>query len=462
MLNNAGGMLFPHRIKKGGMEGGIFWFRNDLRLRDNPALAEAVEQCDLLLPVYVLDERLLERDRWGFRRMGSYRLQFLLESLEDLREQLRDKGSALLFRIGKPEETLTALAEAYDCSAVFATKAYAYEELQQEKALSTKIKTVFRHGLTLIHPDDTPFNPERLPDVFTAFRKKVERYSEVRRPLDSPEKIITPDLPDTPLPCPESLGYRLPPQDERAALNFQGGAKAAQERLDHYFWNTHSISTYKETRNGLIGAAYSTKFSPWLADGSLSPRMIYHQVEAYEEEIKKNKSTYWVKFELLWRDFFKYVAMRYGRRIFLRGGIQKREKEWQDNPKQFERWATGTTGDRFVDANMRELLRTGFMSNRGRQNVASYLVHQLQEDWRKGAAWFESLLIDYDPASNYGNWMYQAGVGNDPRDRVFNTKKQADRYDPDGQYRDLWLEQEPGDPVEFADTYFLGNSEEVK
>jgi deoxyribodipyrimidine photo-lyase len=207
----------------------------------------------------------------------------------------------------------------------------------------------------------------------------------------------------------------------------------------HYFWKTDAVASYKETRNGLIGADYSTKFSAWLANGCISPRTIFHEVDRYETERTANASTYWVKFELLWRDYFKFVAMKHGRKIFLLGGIQDKHRKVRQNSAVFKQWTQGQTGDDFVDANMRELLHTGFMSNRGRQNVASYLVHQLNLDWRMGAAWFESLLIDYDVCSNYGNWIYAAGVGNDPRDRVFNTKKQAGMYDKDGVYRDLWL-----------------------
>ena len=208
--------------------------------------------------------------------------------------------------------------------------------------------------------------------------------------------------------------------------------------MDHYFWETKKLSQYKETRNGLIGADYSSKFSAWLAQGCISVRSIYAEVEQYENEIEQNQSTYWLKFELLWRDFFLYTAMRYGNKIFLPGGIKDKDKDWAYQPKKVQQWIEGETGDRFVDANMKELKQTGFMSNRGRQNVASYLVHRLKQDWRVGAAWFESMLIDYDVNSNYGNWIYAAGVGNDPRDRVFNTQKQAERYDEDGAYREMW------------------------
>ncbi|MEM6377341.1 MAG: DASH family cryptochrome, partial [Bacteroidota bacterium] len=232
---------------------------------------------------------------------------------------------------------------------------------------------------------------------------------------------------------------KKPVQDKRTAIQFKGGAMAAEDRLEHYFWGTDAVAEYKNTRNGLIGADYSTKFSAWLANGCISPRTIWFEVDDYESERTANSSTYWVKFELLWREYFKFVAMKYGNKIFWKGGIQDKNVSFATHKKYFAKWAHGETGDDFVDANMRELLHTGFMSNRGRQNVASYLVHQLKLDWRMGAAWFESLLIDYDVCSNYGNWMYAAGVGNDPRDRVFNTKKQAGMYDGDGAYRKLWL-----------------------
>ena len=427
------------------MKRALLWFRNDLRLRDHPALCAALDAGDEILPVYVLDERLLQRDRWGFRRLGPFRLRFLLESLADLQAQLRERGGELLVEVGRPEDVLPELAKRYECDALFAHREYTHEEIETEKALTERLPRVeWRHALTLIHPGDTPFAYGEVPDVFTQFRKKVERYCEVRPPLPAPERVPTLAFEAKPLPAAADFYDALPPTDPRTVLEFQGGARAGEARLEHYFWKTKSLSTYKETRNGLLGADYSSKFSPWLANGCLSPRAVYAAVERYESEVEANKSTYWLKFELLWRDYFKYVAMKYGRRIFWKGGIQDKAVEWRDDHGRFERWRTGSTGDRFVDANMRELLRTGFMSNRGRQNVASYLVHQLKQDWRRGAAWFESALIDYDPASNYGNWMYAAGVGNDPRDRIFNTQKQAKMYDAGGAYRDRWLEEPAG------------------
>jgi deoxyribodipyrimidine photo-lyase len=210
------------------------------------------------------------------------------------------------------------------------------------------------------------------------------------------------------------------------------------------------VTTYKETRNGLIGEAYSTKLSPWLSCGALSAREVWWAVRRYERERTENDSTYWVRFELLWREFFQWYALRWGPHLFQAQGVKGAERgltpqRLTHNPLSrreqdlLKRWREGRTGEPFVDANMRELIATGWMSNRGRQNVASYLIHDLKLDWRAGAGAFEGMLIDDDPASNWGNWAYIAGVGSDPRPlRAFNVKGQAKRYDPEGAYRALW------------------------
>ena len=421
------------------MKEVIYWFRNDLRLEDNPALTQALKEADQLIPVYILDERYLATDRWGFARTGPFRLQFLLESLHNLKRQLKKSGSGLMVRVGLPEQIIPALAKEFGLNTVYASAEYTAEEVRIEKRLGQQLELKLFHTTTLYHPKDLPFLLGDLPEMFTQFRKKVEKYVPVRPLCPKPEKVISPCLPETTIPELSTLGFPKPKSDTRQCIPFQGGASAANARLKHYFWGINAVATYKETRNGLIGADYSTKFSPWLANGCISPRTIIFEIDEYEAEREANQSTYWVKFELLWRDYFKFVAMKHGARIFQKGGIQNKVISPSQDLLQFKKWATGSTGDDFVDANMQELLCTGFMSNRGRQNVASYLVHQMNLDWRMGAAWFESLLVDYDVCSNYGNWMYAAGVGNDPRDRVFNTQKQAGMYDKDGSYRRLWL-----------------------
>ena len=178
-----------------------------------------------------------------------------------------------------------------------------------------------------------------------------------------------------------------------------------------------------------------------MSNGSISAREIYWQINDYEKDILKNQSTYWLVFELIWRDYFKYISMKYGNKIFKIGGILEKHYQWSNDKIIFNQWINGQTNEPFVNANMIELNSTGWMSNRGRQNVASYLAKELKIDWRWGARYFESKLIDYDVHSNYGNWMYVSGVGNDPRDRKFNIKFQAERYDPLNKYQNIWLQK---------------------
>lgn len=429
----------------------IVWFRNDLRLHDNEALTEALKHADEIIPVYVFDERIFGgKTRYGFPKTGVFRANFVLQSVEDLRNSFRARGAELLVRIGKPEEEIAKIAEESKANWVYCNRERTREEVLVQDALEQKLWSTGRElrycrGKMLYYTSDLPFPVAQTPDIFTQFRKEVERFVPVRPPLPVPAQLkpAKPSLVAGDLPDLRQLGYLPLVQDRRAVLSFQGGEQQGLARLRYYLWETDLIKTYKETRNGLLGGDYSTKFSPWLAHGCLSPKQIYAEVRQYEVTRGNNESTYWVIFELLWRDFFRLMAKKYGDRIFLKGGILgKANASLRDDLKGFQRWKDGHTGKGIVDANMRELAATGFMSNRGRQIVASYLVNDLRVNWQIGAEYFESLLIDYDPASNWGNWNYVAGVGNDPREnRYFNPKTQAERYDPEGKYVRHWLSE---------------------
>lgn len=426
----------------------IHWFRNDLRLDDNPALQEALEDGEVL-PVFVLDPRLWGEDRWGHVKTGPFRTQFLWESLQDLRLELEARGGVLLVREGLPEEVLPALMKEHGCGRVTAQAEHTPEELEAERLVRQAVEEAggafaCLEGLTLYHPEDLPMPLASLPDIFTQFRKKMEKGSEVREPIPAPLKVPAPKgAASDNVPSLQGFlkqhGMVMPVADSRAVLPFQGGASAARARLKHYFWDSKRLAVYKKTRNGLVGADYSSKFSPWLANGCISARRIASEVRRFEREVESNDSTYWLVFELIWRDYFRFVAMKYGTQMFHRKALKPDSPNRGTQRHPFEAWKEGRTQDAFVNANMRELSQTGFMSNRGRQNVASYLVHDLGIDWRLGASWFEHMLLDHDPASNTGNWIYVAGVGNDPRpNRSFNTRRQAEMYDANGTYQTLW------------------------
>ena len=265
---------------------------------------------------------------------------------------------------------------------------------------------------------------------------------QVREPFATPTHIPPCSLPLKlgEVPRLEDFGHEPFTEAELAALPFKGGETAALARLKYYLWDTDLIQNYKESRNGLLGGDYSSKLSSWLANGCLSPKTVYAELRRYERERKSNESTYWLFFELLWRDYFRLMGKKHGSKLFQKGGLLGEEiPDLHNDMRLFEIWAKGKTGVPFIDANMRELAATGFMSNRGRQNVASFLVKDLKVNWQIGAEWFESLLVDYDVCSNYGNWNYIAGVGNDPREnRYFNILTQALRYDEQGDYVKHW------------------------
>lgn len=427
----------------------IYWFRNDLRLHDNEGLSRAIEDADEILPVFVIDPRWFGRHpELGFHKTGIFRATFLLEALADLRQSLRSKGGDLIIRIGNPALILSELAEELDAGAIYASKEVTQEETDQESMLSKRLKPLnidleLFWMSTLYHVRDLPFSVVKLPDVFTTFRKQVEERSTVRETWPVPDSIhFLRNIEAGEIPSLKELGFDEPVAiDSRAAIQFKGGETAALARMQHYFWDTDALKVYKETRNGLLGEDFSSKFSAWLSLGCLSPRRIYDEVCRYEDERVRNDSTYWLTFELIWRDYFRFVALKYGTRLFKPAGIKyEMHKKWSHDKTLFMKWANGETGIPFIDANMRELKETGFMSNRGRQNVGSFLVKDLGIDWTWGAAWFESMLTDYDVCSNWGNWNYVAGVGNDPReDRYFNIYSQATRYDEQGEYVKHWL-----------------------
>ncbi|NEQ48697.1 MAG: DASH family cryptochrome [Leptolyngbya sp. SIO3F4] len=427
------------------VENALVWFRNDLRLEDNEPLVRACEAAEQVWLVYVFDPRQWRTDPFAHRKTGPFRTRFLVEAVTDLRQQLEARNASLLVRTGLPEEVLPELQESLGFEAIYASVETTFEEQAVENQVRNALPEVAFHGFhtaTLFHPEDLPFETERMPDVFTAFRKKCEKYVSVREPLPVPESIPAGPLTvkEGSIPEPSSLCPESVPEEDRGVLPFRGGASAAQARLQHYFWDANLLRSYKYTRNGLLGADYSSKFSVWLANGSLSPRAIYQEVKRYEQERVKNVSTYWLVFELIWRDFFRFHAAKYGNAIFWKRGIGQEVPSLRFDPETFETWTQGRTGIPFIDANMQELHRTGFMSNRGRQNVASFLVHDLKIDWRYGASWFESQLIDYDVCSNWANWNYVAGVGTDPRsDRYFHVIRQAEKYDGKGEYAKHWL-----------------------
>jgi deoxyribodipyrimidine photo-lyase len=425
----------------------IVWFKTDLRLTDNETVSKALAQSDWLLPVFFIDPEQFTQNEQGMRKTGFFRAKFLVESLQDLDHQLRGKGSGLLVVEGTAEMELPQLVKEYGITKVFCKQEVAPEELL---ALTTVEQKLWKLGCTvesfststLYHAVDLPFTLREIPDVFTKFRKRIEKECLVRGTLPEIGNFNGPIVPSLPSFDLKKWGMEEQTPDPRSSFPFKGGERSAQERITAYFFEQKGLFTYKETRNGLNGLHYSSKLSPWLALGCISPRFVYSRIKEAEQSFGANESSYWLYFELLWREYFRFMMKKHKNRMFSFtgfNGLKNNQNPSLNQQENFLRWKKGQTEDPFVNAFMKELNATGYMSNRGRQNAASYLIDYLHVDWRLGAAYFEEQLIDYDVSSNWGNWAYLAGVGNDPRGkRVFDTQKQASNYDPKNAFQELW------------------------
>ena len=420
----------------------LVWFKNDLRIHDNNVLKQALDNHKSVIGLYCFDDKIFDSNELGIRKLEVYRAKFLLESLHNLRKNLSDLFVPLEVSLKEPIAVIKLLAKKYDIKCVYTQEVWTRDEFSALEKVKTlkELKIITLYNQLLYDPPQIYKLTDEIPLIFTSFRKKIEKFVCVKEVLNLPQKArkhIAIDV--NPIPTLKELEY----DEIRIPINtnfpFKGGEDSGLDRLAYYFFESRKVDNYKETRNELKGVDHSTKFSPWLANGCLSPKMIYFQLKNYEKAWGQNPSTYWVFFELLWRDFFKYTAMQYRNKFFYSGGILNKRIQWNKDVKTIKDWINGTTGVDFIDANMQELKQTGWMSNRGRQNVASYFTKDIQQDWRIGAMYFESMLIDYDVHSNYGNWMYMAGVGNDPINRRFNIRSQAERYDPDRGYVTDWI-----------------------
>lgn len=414
------------------MSGAIYWFRNDLRIEDNPAFELATQSADVLLPIFIHESKFDLETQWLFPRVASHRKVFLRESLLDLKFQLRRLGSDLIERVGVHIEVIKQLCLEFNIDQVYCEQIIAPEELNQINDLEEigiTVKSIWQSSM--LDPQDLPFDWLEMPDIFTQFRQLIEfKKLNFKYPIQTPRLI--PPVPN--FSKSDTLNYSF----QKSESFCKGGSSAAHARMNYYFEH-RLVDSYKQTRNQIVGMDFSSKFSPWLSLGCLSPRTIADKLHKYQNEHGQNEGTYWLWFELLWRDYFRFLHFKYGNRLYLSKGLSE-EGKYQFDKEKFIQWSTGNTGQSFIDAGMRELNSTGFLSNRMRQIIASYWIYDMKGDWQAGAAWFEAQLIDFDIYSNQGNWLYIAGKGTDPRGgRAFDVVKQSRVYDPDGAYQKMWL-----------------------
>ena len=390
----------------------LMWFKNDLRLHDNEALCNAIASNSPVIFLYCIDSRIFQTLDLGFRKADANRTIFLKQSLNDLQMRLEKLGGHLVIEYGLPEDIIKNYVSKYSVKQIFAEEEYAWEELQIIEKVRERIKgkaTLNTYwGKTLYHIADIPFEISKIPLTSKAYRIPTGEKSKVREPFKEPAYLNAySGITSKQFPNYEMLGFSAS-EIEDVSPYVYGGETEGVKRLHYYTFETQQLTGYRWSRNRSLGMDYSSKFSPYLALGCLSPRLIYQQIKQYEEIVKKNQSTWWLVFELVWRDYFTFKGMRIGSQIFATEGFTKKTIEFENNMELFSRWCLGTTGLPFVDAHMRQLNKTGYMSNRGRVNCSSFLVHDYKIDWTWGAAYFESRLIDYDVSANWLNWHMQA------------------------------------------------------
>lgn len=411
---------------------GIVWFRNALRLHDQPMLTAAARRHARLILIAFDHPGDHAQTRFGHPRQGSAWHGFRAESVAALDCALRRWGQRLVWRRGDPVASIALLARQHGARSIWTT----YEPGNAEQCALDQLAARIPPDCSLeVARDNRLFDEVPLVDAdwpmsFSKFRRIVERNAVKVGESDPPRAL--------PPPCDAMDGDALPRATRGRGLLVGGEARGLQ-RLEDYLFGRGRILTYKKTRDGLNRSDDSSRLSPWLAHGCLSARRAWREIERFEQTRQANDSTYWLKFELLWREYFRWLMDATGAALFTAKGLAENPPKLGRNPDMLDRWRAGRTGVPLVDAGMRELAATGYTSNRARQNVASFLVKDLGQDWRVGAAWFQHCLIDYDTASNWGNWAYQAGTGTDPRQRWFNVVSQARRYDPDGAFIARWI-----------------------
>ncbi|MEJ2884691.1 DASH family cryptochrome [Pedobacter sp. GR22-6] len=406
----------------------LVWFRNDLRLHDNEMLVEAIAKSDSILPVYFFDPRYFINTSFETAKTGKIRARFLLESILSLRKAFQEKGGDILLIQGKPEDHFSELVERFEIAEVYHHR----EVSPEETAVSASVEDVLwkqrinlKHfiGHTLYNKEDLPFPIKDIPDVFAQFKKKTERDAIVKACFEVPEQIAfvenavwgeVPGLAD--------LGFE---EELSAACYSTGGEDQALMHLTELL-ATGSFIYNKPVKNTPDKEGFSSRLSAWLAFGCLSPRKVYWQVKEAEALHGSHPNFNQVLLGLLWRDYYRFMFKKHGLKFFQESDFEELiQAPVAADDELTLQWKAASTGHLLVDRYMQQLNETGFITFPARLLVATFLVHVFKIHWTKGAAYFEEKLIDYSPASNWGNWASVAGVGLDLKSKnTFDLEKQ--------------------------------------
>lgn len=408
----------------------LVWFRNDLRLHDNEMLVEAIAKSDSILPVYFFDPHYFQQTRFETAKTGINRTKFLLESVAALRLSFQKLGGNILLVSGSPEEHLAHLVEQFEISEVYHHREVAPEETlisTNVEDLLWKLKINLKHfiGHTLYNKEDLPFPIKDIPDVFAQFKKKTERDAIVKSCFLSPESVTFVEHDDWgDLPSLQELGFD-PAENLITEPTFPGGEEAGLQQLKDLLEEGSDIYL-KNPKQPADKQGFYSRLSGWLSLGCLSPRKVYWLVKEAEGKFGGNPNFNQIILGLLWRDYFRFMFKKHGIEFFQEPEFEKAFFSVEDNSNpDLKKWQSGTTGHQIIDRYMHELNESGFIPHVGRLLVATFLVHILKVHWTNGAVYFEDKLIDYAPASNWGNWASVAGVGKDVKSKnTFDLDKQ--------------------------------------
>ena len=402
----------------------IVWYRNDLRIHDHPALAQAIEDADQVIPVFILDDTLLFGDR-----SSSNRNRFLLECLDDLKQSLSDRGGNLYIRHGRAEEELQQLAKEANATTIYYTTEYNPYAINRDKIAITNLA---KHNIEV-----RAFDGRLIVDDLQALRTKAGTVHKIFTPfwrnwqtiprrdiIDTPQKITS--------PANISVGVlpALKDMTKEAQLSsdvIPGGETHARQRLNEFL--ATDINDYHMTNNN-VAKNGTSRLSPYLHFGCLSVR----EIEMILPDSEGARA--WHR-QLCWRDFYHYVLFYSPDNMNREVQEKYRNLSWSNDKNLLQTWKDGRTGYPIVDAAMRQLKNEGWMHNRARLIVGSFLTKDLWIDWRLGEHYFMTMLLDGDDANNNGNWQWIASVGVDPAPvfrRLYNPASQQKNYDPNGLY----------------------------
>jgi len=391
----------------------IYWFRNDLRLKDNQALFAAVDAADEIIPVYVFDPRQFEKTKLGFRRTGALRAQFLIEAVGELRENIRQKGGDLLIRSGTPETIIAKLAEDFNADYVYTSKEIAPQETRIESSLSKNLKTanvdikLFWMD-TMINAFDLPFPVSKLPSGFTDFERLLSNDLKIKDQFPTPATITLPaDFEAGSIPGLPELGIDPNEIPAKTAGASPGGETHALAVLKEY------VEQYVKKDIAYPSAEPLTdiRLSDWLSLGCISASYIYRSVKTAQSHAVTEDA---IITDLLKREFLHWTLLRYGPRMFKPSGVKHHfNRRWKNDNATFEKWTSGEIENNTINDVISKLIATGFITASEREVAARYLVDDLDINWTWGAMYFESLLLDYEAAVNWGRWNTIAGVGED-------------------------------------------------